>query len=469
MNGGFQVAIKETLTQTEQAFADSKARKFLPTLFDEGGFSETGKYTSKDGKLTSVITGFGKVNGSTVYAFAQDIAINSGAMSEASAAKLKKLYEAALKNGCPVVSVFDSKGGDVAEGQKMLNAYGEIAALSAKLSGVVPQIAVVSGICAGAAATLACMADFVIMTQDSELFMTSPFIADDGKLAGAGKAENAAKSGVASIVVKDTEEAIKTAADLLGRLPQNNLDCALYFAQDEYTKEISGTSKGMDFVKEIADEDSVLEVNAEFGTAALTAFARICDSDVGIVATDKVSEKLTGDDADKIARFVQICDAFSLPVVTVMDTAGFAPSMSAELAGSIRSTAMLVQTYAGATTQKICLIKGKALAQAYIALGSAAAGQDYVIAYEDAVISPLEPKAAAVFLYGNEGKTPPELDECAQEYALNEASAFNACAHGFADETTSPENVREAICSALSASQRKRVNNPAKKHINYVF
>ena len=216
--------MKKTIAEMEQTAASEAANKLI-SLFDEDSFVELGKFVGANGEKTGVVSGYGYVDGAVVYAYAQDTSVNAGAVNTAAALKIKKVYELALKNGAPVIGIFDSKGGDIKEGMKTLGAYGEIAKMSAALSGAVPQIAVVDGLCAGTAAMIACMADVVIMTEKSELFMTAPFTADD-KTAGAGTAENAAKSGVAAILAKDSDEAIAKAKQLLSVLPANNLETA---------------------------------------------------------------------------------------------------------------------------------------------------------------------------------------------------------------------------------------------------
>ena len=226
---------RKTLAEMEQALTDSKARQRLLSLFDEDSFVEIDKFVSPDGETAGVITGYGLVEGAPVYAFSQDVSVKGGAMSKASAAKIAKMYDLAIKNGSPVVGIYDSKGGNIAEGAATLKAYSDIAAASAKLSGVVPQISFVAGVCAGAAAMTACMADMIVMTEAAEFFMTAPFVAADGNLAGAGTALNAAESGTASIIAKDDAAAIAEIKKLIRILPSNNLELSGndYFAEND--------------------------------------------------------------------------------------------------------------------------------------------------------------------------------------------------------------------------------------------
>ncbi len=441
------MAISKTLAEMEQNVPDSDARKRLNSLFDEDSFRELDKFMSADGELSSVVAGYGTIFGGTAYAYAQDVSVKGGAVNKSAALKIKKIYELAAKNGAPVVAVFDSKGGDINEGMAVLSAYGDIIKASAAISGVVPQVAVVCGVCAGAAAMIASMADVTIMTEKAELFMTAPFNAPDGKLAGAGTAANAAKAGVCDILAKDDAEAIAKAKKLVAILPANNISLA---GNDEFAEndaDIAASMKGADVIAAIADKNSVVELGADFGTAAYTALASVNWATVAFVATDK-ADKLTAADSAKIARFVQLADVFSIPVVTVIDTKGFEASSEAELNGSTRDFAKLAQVYASATTTKVNLIKGEAYGAAYAAFDSA----DIAYAWENAAIAPMSLEAAKVFM----GE---EID----------ASAFNAASLGMIDGVIAAEDTKDAIASAIDMCSGKRVLSPSRKHVNFVF
>ncbi len=448
--------MKKTIAEMLQTSPESKALDKLVSFFDEDSFVELDKFVN-----CGVVSGYGFVDGAVVYAYAQDSAVKGGAVDENAATKITKIYDLALKNGAPVVSVLDSKGGDIAQGMKTLSAYGNIAKASAVLSGAVPQIAIVDGICAGTEAMIACMADFVIMTEKSELFMTAPFVADD-KVTGAGSAENAAKSGVAAIIAKDGADAIAKAKKLITILPANNLETA---GNDYYTENDAAVTdglKGIDLISAVADKDSVIELYKDFGSAAVTALASVNWRTAGFIATNN-TDKLSKADSAKIARFVTMCDAFSIPVITFVDTKGFELSSEAELAGSIRDSAKLVQAYASATTAKIAVVTGDAYGSAYVAMASNAAGSDFTFAWENAVISATSPKAAVTFLNGEAN------DAAIAEYENNEASPFTAAALGYVDRVITAEDTKAAIASAIDVTSGKRVISPAKKHVNFVF
>ncbi len=438
------MALKKTLAEMEQSVPDSDARKLVAAFLDEDSFSETDKFLSADGEQSSVVTGCGTVCGVSVFVFAQDVSVKGGAVNKAAALKIKRVYELAAKAGCPVVGFYDSKGGDIAEGAGVLADYRDILTASARLSGVVLQIAVITGVCAGCAAMLAATADIVIATEKSELFLTAPFNNADGKLAGAGTAENAAKAGVCQILAKDNDDAVDKAKILMAMLPQNNLSapyCLIDAAQSDGN--VTAALKGMELVSAFADKGTVVELGEKFGSAAVTAIAAVNASTTAFVTTDR-AEKLTAADCAKIARFVEFADAFSIPVVTIVNTEGFAGSSAAELAGSVRDCARLAQVYANATTAKINLITGKAYGAAAVAF----AGADTTIALENAEISPMNLEALAAFA----GET--------------DISAFAAAAVGMADQVVEAENAYEAVYGALLVYSGKRESSPARKHAN---
>lgn len=454
------MANNKTLAELQQENASSEARNTLISLFDdEDSFTELSPYTGN-----TVVTGYGQIDGCPVYAFIQDVSVKSGAVCKAAAQKLVKLYSLAVKNGCPVIAVYDSKGGDISEGAELLTAYGNIANASAQLSGVAPQIAVISGVCGGISAALACMADFVIMTEKAELFLNAPFITG-GK--NAGTAEAAELSGVSCITVKDIKEGLQKAKALAVILPQNNLEVAGndYFTLPTDTAD--ETLKGEKMVKTIADKNSLTELFPKFGKTAYTALGSVNWKTVGFVATNKEDGKLTVADTAKIARFVGICDSFSIPVVTIVDSEGFAADSAAELAGSVRDAAKLMQVYASATTPKISLITGNALGGAFTVF--CGANSDVTFALEQALIAPTTPKAAAIFLYSDKLNSKAEIEAAAEEYAAEEASPLNAMEKGALDRIISADEIWSSVNGALEALSSKRVSSPARKHINFVY
>ena len=440
------MAFTRSLAEMEQSVPDSEARKRLAAFFDEDSFTELDKFLSADGEISSVVAGCGRVEGTPVYAFAQDVSVKSGAVNKAAALKIKRVYELAAKNGSPIAGFFDSKGGDINEGMSVMSAYGDIMKASAKISGVVPQIAVVTGVCAGCAAMIAAMADVVIAAEGSELFLTAPFNNEDGKLAGAGSAENAAKSGVCQILAKDADEAVAKAKQLISVLPENNIGLGFYPTESENGADISASMSGTEVIRAVAQEGSVIELGEKFGAAAYTALGALDGLTVAFVATDKAA-KLNSADCAKIARFVQFADLFSIPVVTVIDTEGFEGSSAAELAGSVRDCARLAQVYASATTVKVNLVKGKAFGAAFAAFDSA----DMTFAWEGAQIAPMNPEAGKVFM-GEELVTSP----------------FAAASVGMTDGVINAADTRMVIADALNICGGKN-SDPVRKHANFAF
>lgn len=441
------MAFTKSLAEMEQSVPESSTREKIKNLFDEDSFTELDKFLSADGEVSSVVAGYGTVLGCPAYLFAQDSSVKGGAVNKSASLKMKKVYELAAKAGAPVIGFFDSKGGDINEGMEVLRDYSVLMNASAAVSGVVPQIAVVSGVCAGCAAMLAEMADITVMTEEAELFLTSPFNTPDGKLEGAGKAVNAAKSGVADIVVKDADAAVEMLKKLVPMLPMNNLSLALSAEAPESDAAISASAKGCDLVKGLADKDTVVALGKDFGCAVCTALVGINGITTAVVATNKCT-KLTSDDCKKIARFVHFADAFSIPVVTFVDTEGFEPSSAAELAGSVRDAARVAQVYAASTTAKVNVICGKAFGGAFAAFDSA----DITYAWENAQIAPMSPEAGKVFT-GEELVTSP----------------FAAASLGMVEGVISASDTREAVVRALDILDSKRVAAPARKHADFVF
>ncbi|MBR3024010.1 MAG: carboxyl transferase [Oscillospiraceae bacterium] len=442
--------------QTEKNL-DSAARRRLAALFDDGAYTEVGSLSMEKESLASVITTYGYVNGSLVYAFSQDKTVNSGAVGTVHAQKIAKLYSLAAKTGRPVVGIHDSNGAFIDGTVDSLNAYGEMIGTAASVSGVVPQISVIAGVCAGSAAMLACSADFVVMTKDAELY-----VAPNGK----STAADASKAGTAAVVCDDDDAAVSAAKELLRLIPENNLTAVPVYEYEENSF-ASGNALS-DTVNNIADADSVTELYEGFGKASYTALATVAGSTAGIVSTNKTKDKLTADDSAKIARFVRTCDAFGIPVITLVDTEGF--DGEGEAAGSVRNMTMLAGAYAEATTAKVTLVTGKAYGPAFVALASKGANADFTFAYESAVISPLAPVTAVEFLWHEKlagaANTAAKREELAKEYIAEYATAEKAAYRNAVDEVISPAQTRAKLAEALEILSGKRVSRLPKKHNN---
>ncbi len=437
-----------------------QAKERLSLLFDDGVYSEINSRAKEKNAQTGVVTAYGYVNGNAVYAFSQDKSVNSGAVGLAQAEKITKLYELAAKTGTPVVGIHDSNGAYVDGSAESLAAYGKMLNAASVISGVVPQISVIAGTCAGSAAMIACSADFVIMTKKSELFM-APNTAS-------GSAESAAESGIAALVCDDDKTAVEKARELINLLPVNNLSPVPMFEYAESTVSAGNTLESV--VASIADADSVIELSEGFGCAAYTALATIGGSTAGIAATNKKAEKLTADDCMKLARFIRTCDAFSIPVVTIVDTEGLADISAAD---GIKAVTTLANSYAEATTAKVAIVTGNAVGPAFIALAGNSSNSDFTYAWENAVIAPFSPLTAVEFIEHDKLAGASDLDakrnELAAEYEKTTASAVKAAENGYIDEIISAEETRSVITSALDILSGKRSQKLPKKHNNILF
>ncbi len=437
------------------ASAPCQARERLAKLFDDGVYTEIDASVKSGDSLAGVITAYGYVDGSPVYAFSQDKTVKNGAVTGRHAAKICKIYDLAAKNGIPVAGIFDSDGAVVSDGAEAIAAYGDILAQTNNLSGVVPQIAIVAGACVGSAALIACSADIVIATEEAEMYLS----------AGEGKnGSEAAKLGTVSVLAKDDSDAMEKARKLISMLPANNISAPPEFEFEAPSEAAGGTAS--DIAGAVADAGSTVELSADFGKAAYTAIATLGGSAVGIAATNKTADKLTSEDSSKLARFVRTCDAFSIPVVTFIDTEGF------EANSNIRDLAKLANAYAEATTLKISVVAGKAYGSAMVAF--CASNADITFAYPDAVISPVAPVTAAEFLYHDKLKgasdVKAEREKLAAEYAETEASAFVAAEKGCVNEIITPDETRAKIISVLEVMAGKRLNRRLpKKHSNMPF
>lgn len=438
----------------------SQARERLSLLFDDGIYSEINSMVKEKDTLTGVISAYGYVNGNAVYAFSQDKSVNSGAVGAAQADKISKLYELAAKTGTPIVGIHDSNGAFMDGTAASLAAYGKMLGASSVVSGVVPQISVIAGTCAGTAAMLACSSDFVIMTKESEFFMAPN--------SSVGSAESAAKSGIASIICDDDKIAIEKARELVNILPVNNLAPVPMF---EFSENI--TVPGTDIksiIASVADADSEIEINTEFGAASYTGFVTIGGSTVGIAVAGKSSDKLASDDCAKLARFVRTCDAFSIPVVTFVDSEGFA---DADTISAVKAMTTLANSYSEATTVKIAVVTGKAIGPVFAAVAGNSSNSDFTYAYPNAVIAPLAPAAAVEFMWHDKLKGAENLDnarnELVSEYEKTLASAETAAENNFIDDIIDPMQTRNVLVSALDILSGKRVQKLPKKHNNIQF
>lgn len=432
---------------------DSAARKRLAMLFDNGTYTELDRFVKNNGEQCEVVTAYGEVNGMLVYSYSQSIDVNNGAMGKAQAAKIAHVYELATKTGAPVVAIFDSNGAHVDEGAQALEAYGSLIKAAGNISGVVPQIAVVAGVCIGSAAVLASLSDFVVMTEQAELYITP------APVKNSSFAKNAAENGTACLLEADDEAAMKKVSELLSYLPSNNLSEPLF------TEYVAATGDGA--IGSIVDAESFFELFSDYGKCIKVGFARVGGASVGVVATDSSVNDgyFCEDGAKKAAKFVRVCDAFSVPVITLVDSKGI--KANDETTGEdVKSVAMLTSAYSEATTAKIVVVTGNAIGGAYIAFVSSAGAPDLVYAFANSTIGVLEPMTAVQLLYKERLAAGEDRKALENEYAVDKCSPFCAAAVGLVNDVINPEDVSEKIISALDVLSSKRVTTLSKKHTN---
>ena len=440
----------------------------IAALFDPGTFVETGAYMKRaDGDLTGVICGYGAVNGKLVYAFAQDSDRKKGAIDALQAEKIAMLYSMAIKNGAPVVGMFDSAGVVVADGASAMSAYGKLLKVVSDASGVIPQIALINGVCSGMAATVAAMFDVLVTIKDkSQLFVNAPFLV--GK--EVGSAEYAAQNGLASVSVDSESDALTKITKLIAILPSNNEEgVAIEDVNDDINRTVSVTGLcGKALINEIADAADFVELGASYATEMTVGFIQLGGVTCGVVANN-ASENggvITAEGAKKAAKLISFCDSFSVPVITFIDSVGVEISSAAEGTPLAAQLGKLAMAYASADTAKITVVCGKAYGAAFTLMGSKALGADMVYALPDSEISVMAPASAVAFLWNDqitENTTRADLEE---KWINENASPAAAAADGSVDDVINASELRQRICAAVYMLMMKNSGTPARKHCN---
>ena len=429
----------------------SNTRKLITSLFDDGTFSELGVYTMRnfseyaaDRALSpeGVICGYGAVDGRLVYAFGQDLSRMDGAVDEKHAKKIVDLYDMALANGAPVVGVFNSAGADVYEGVSALAAYGRIMRKVSEASGRIPQIALVAGPCTGTAALLASMFDLTVTVQGV------PFYVHD---------ENGSEGDplISAFVAKDIKDAARDARVLLAYLPSRASDEIMQTATAD---SINRTLGKVDFdgdlsrlVRAIADNGVMQEITRDYATDILTAFAFLGGIRCGIVGNRFVGEerKMDAAAAKKMARFVSFCDAFSMPIITFVDCAGFADARERGVGTYASDLAGLAFAYGGSKAPKITVILGSAIGGAFTVLGSKSLGADVVYALETAEISALPSEAAVAFAWNDRISEETTRESLEENWLRSMSSPVAAASTGEIDDIINMDELRKRLCSGL--------------------
>ncbi len=474
------------------------ARERLEILFDKGTFKEIGAMRlsqsielpeSKRIYGDGVVTGYGKINGRPVYACSQDFTVSGGSLGSAHAKKICHVMDLALDSMVPFISINDGGGARIEEGVSSLDGYSGIFARNTWASGVIPQISVILGPCAGGACYSPAITDFIFMTEKtSQMFITGPAVVKavtaevvtPDQLGGAGV--HSSKSGVAHFVYKDDKECLEGVRNLLKYLPQSNVDKSVAQAGTIVDKSadieeiIPDNFKRAYDVRDVlncfADKDSFLEIQPDFAKNVVIGFIRLDGNVIGVVANQPkyLAGSLDVDASDKAARFVRFCDSFNIPILTLEDVPGYMPGTKQEHNGIIRHGAKLLFAYAEATVPRVTLILRKAYGGAYIAMNSKNLGADCVFALPIAQIAVMGAEGAVDILRRKEiaaSAEPAKLrEQYISEYEEKYLNPYIAAGNGFIDEVIEPKSVRDRLVSAFENLKNKKKAVLWKKHGN---
>jgi methylmalonyl-CoA decarboxylase subunit alpha len=477
------------------------ARERLDDLLDPASFHELMPFVTQRADLADnpdeslpgdgVVTGFGQINGRIVYVYAQDFTVQGGSLGEAQSQKICRIMDMAAQNGAPIIGLIDSGGARIQEGVHSLKGYAEIFRRNAIYSGVVPQISLILGPCAGGAAYSPALTDFIIMAdKQSYMFITGPNViksitgeeVDFESLGGAQT--HLSLSGVASLIAQGEAETLSLCRSLLSYLPSNNIENPPFNApnDDPFRSDLELNSIIPDdptspysmheVLHHIVDRNSFLELQPAYATSAIISLARMNGRSVGIVAQEPSS--LAGvidiDASDKISRFVRFCDCFNIPIVTFVDSPGFLPGVNQEHRGIIRHGAKVLYAYSEASVPKISIVTRKAYGGAYVVMSSKFLGTDINYAWPSAEIAVMGAEGAANILYQKQidksADPGAERDRVIEEYAVKYLNPYVAAKAGIIDEIIEPSETRGKIISALAAISEKQDHRPFRKHGN---
>ncbi|CAM2008113.1 acyl-CoA carboxylase subunit beta [Acanthopleuribacter pedis] len=477
------------------------ARERIDLLLDPNSFQELDKLVvSKRNDFgveteppvgDGVVSGFGTVDGRTVYVFAQDFTVSGGSLSAANARKIVKIMDLAMKVGAPIISLNDSGGARIQEGVRSLGGYADIFLRNTLASGVVPQISAIMGPCAGGAVYSPALTDFIFMVQDTAyMFVTGPDVIKAvthevvSKEELGGAMTHNKTSGVAHFAAQDDRACIAMIRQLLGYIPSNNLSDAPYQACDDpEDRETTGIQTLLPenpnqpydvkkVIAEVADKGRFFEVQPHFGKSIVVGFCRLGGRSVGVVANQPahLAGALDINSSTKGARFVRFCDAFNIPLITFEDVPGFLPGTQQEYGGIIRHGAKLLYAFSEATVPKITVILRKAYGGAYCVMASKHLRTDINFAYPTAEIAVMGSEGAVNILFRRELAEAEDADkrrrELTDDYQERFASPFIAAEEGYIDEVIEPKDTRFKLIRALKMLNEKREEMPPKKHGN---
>ena len=493
-------------TRIERQHAKSKltARERIDLLLDGGSFHEVDAFatrTDAEFQPESVVTGWGTIDGRTVYVFSQDLTVQGGSVGYVHGAKVCKVFDMALKNGAPVIGINDSGGARIQEGVDSLWAYGEIFTRNTLASGVIPQISVIMGPCAGGAVYSPAITDFVFMVNEtSHMFITGPNViksvtGEEVTFEELGGAQvHGQRSGVAHFIEPSEETCLQDVRRLLSFLPSNNMDDPPLLdleddpgrvdpALDEMVPDDPNQPYDMlEVIRRVVDaksprEGEFMEVMRFFAPNLIVGFARMNGQTVGIVAQQPriLAGVVDINAADKGARFIRFCDAFNIPLITFCDTPGFMPGVNQEHAGIIRHGAKMLYAYAEATVPKVAVITRKAYGGAYIVMSSKHLRGDVNYAWPGAEIAVMGPEGAVNIVHrkelaaagdGSDASIATRRAELVKAYRDRFANPYVAASKGYIDAVILPRETRPRIIESLTMLEKKRDALPPKKHGN---
>jgi propionyl-CoA carboxylase beta chain len=473
------------------------ARERLELLLDEGSFEEFDMFVAhrctdfgmQDDRPygDGVVTGWGTINGRQVYVFSQDFTVMGGSVSETHGQKICKIMDMAMKNGAPVIGLNDSGGARIQEGVASLAAYGEVFQRNIMASGVVPQISVIMGPCAGGAVYSPAMTDFIFMVKDSSyMFVTGPDVVKTvtnevvtaEELGGA--VTHTRKSSVADAAFENDVEALIEVRRLVDFLPLSNREkppvrpffddpARLEPSLDTLVPDNPNTPYDMkELIHKLADEGDFYEIQEEFAKNIITGFIRLEGRSVGVVANQPMvlAGCLDIDSARKAARFVRFCDAFEIPILTLVDVPGFLPGTGQEYSGIIKHGAKLLYAYGEATVPKVTVITRKAYGGAYVVMASKHLQGDFNYAWPTSEVAVMGAKGAVEILYRSEQGDAEKIAARTRDYEDRFANPFVAAEKGFIDEVIMPQSTRKRVARAFASLRSKKLANPWKKHDN---
>lgn len=473
------------------------ARERIELLLDEGSFEEFDMYVEHrctefgmdatkipgDG----VVTGWGTINGRVIYVFAKDFTVFGGSLSETHAQKIMKIQDMALQNRAPIIGLFDAGGARIQEGVAALGGYGEVFLRNVLASGVIPQISVIMGPCAGGDVYSPAMTDFIFMVKDtSYMFVTGPDVVKTvtneevsaEELGGASV--HTTKSSIADRAFENDVEALLQMRRLMDFLPSSNLSGVPELPTQDKPSRVEPSLDNLipdnpnkpydikELINKVSDEGDFFEIQGAFAQNIVVGFARMAGRTVGIVANQPLvlAGVLDSDASRKAARFVRFCDCFAIPVITFVDVPGFLPGTAQEYGGLIKHGAKLLFAYSETTVPKVTVITRKAYGGAYDVMSSKHIRGDVNYAWPTAEIAVMGPKGAAEILYRTELDNREKIQKRIKDYEHRFANPFVAAERGYIDEVILPRNTRRRICSALNMLRNKTVENPWKKHDN---